>query len=220
MSSATVPLVGPEVQNGRIEDIVAIAVLMDDLVNFGCMTFDEDRVPFVPVKVDNHFVADTVNPVIMNIVVFTSDTVHAPVDRAVIVDVLEDDVSFGVNQRAEVKCVGTIATDKHIVRFDWLIWVKRASRVVDLVIRIILGVVVLDDHRLTRIGIADEPIVAVPAHDRIFAVTAAQDIVAGSAEDRIITIASVNFRNAKGAGIEQFALVSPEKHTVKDRRHI
>ena len=181
VGSAAAALVGPEMQHGGVDDAVHVTVLMLDAIDFGSVTLDEDLVAFSATEVPDHIVADAVDPVVMDIVILTGHAIHAPFDRAIVVDMLEDDVTLGVDQGAEVEGVRASASDHHVIAFDGLIGVVCAGGVVDLVVGIIAAVVVLGDHRFSAVGIADQQVIAVTTFQAILAMTSAEHIVHGGA---------------------------------------
>ena len=74
---------------------------------------DLDLVALGTIEVADHVIAKAVDPVVVNVGVLAG---HArPVDRAVGVDVLGDDLVRGVEQTFEAERVGAAATDKRVV---------------------------------------------------------------------------------------------------------
>ena len=77
------------------------------------MRRDFDLVPLGPVEVADYVIADAVDPMVVNVGVFTSDA--DPVDCAVGIDMLSDDLVLGVDLQFEAEGVGAAAADEGIV---------------------------------------------------------------------------------------------------------
>ena len=117
------------------------------------MAADDDQVAVILRIVHDHVIADAFDPVIVDIVVFAGHP--APVDAAIGIGVLGDDLGGCVQQGTEFEPVAPAAAGEHIVRRIV------AQPVIDAVRR----VAGLGRNRFAAVAIADEMVAAAAAID-------------------------------------------------------
>ncbi len=80
--------------------------------------------------------AKTVDPVIVQLVIFTRDA--SPVDRPIRLDMFLDDIEFGVDLGRDQECVIPFAANHYIIRDKRLILpsLQLLARFIDLIVRV------------------------------------------------------------------------------------
>ena len=101
---AGIALLADDGDHAVVVPAVAIAVLVLDRFDLGGVRRDFDLVALGAIEVADHVVAEAVDPVIVNGVVLAGDA--DPVDGAVGIDVLGDDLVLGVDITFEAEGVG------------------------------------------------------------------------------------------------------------------
>ena len=134
---------------------------------------------------------------VVHIVVLAGDAV--PIDGAVGVDMLGDDLVLGVHEALEAEGVGAVATGQHIVHGR-----ERGG-----LVRKDLRRAVLRRHHFAGIRTAQQDVVAAAAvhtigaeaaDQKIVAVATGQRVVARAAPDLVIAVAAVEHVVARHAG--------------------
>ena len=112
---------------------------------------------------------------VVHVVVLARHAVHSPLDRPVIVHMIEDDVGLGIDRALEVEQVRSPATDQDVRSLDRLAQVVGVARL-DLTVRVVRFVPILGDRRLPTVGQADQQIVQATAHQLVIAVASVQHV--------------------------------------------
>ena len=225
MGTTARTLIGKQLNDGVVRLAIAVGVFHADFLDNCCMAINDDGVALVPVEIRDCVIADTVDPVVVHIIVLARDT-H-PVDRTVVIDVPVDDVEFGVDQGLEEELVRALAARQHVIRCHiGLGRVDHAGIEIDLVVRVVGTVEVLGDFRFPVIGKAHETVVAgtaiedvlaMTAIEFIIAVTALKRVVAITAKDSVVAAAAIQ-RVVSGTAVDVVIAAFARNRVVADRR--
>ena len=139
---------------------------------------------------------------VVHFIVFARDA--GPVDRAVLANMLLDDVQLGVDLRRDQEHVRSFAADHHVVRNEGLVFpaLQLLALCVHLAVRVAarrLANRQLPDALLARVRAGDQQVVAGAAGNQVRPAPAIDDVVAIAAFDAVIAIAAVNLVIAAGA---------------------
>ena len=186
---AGIALLADDGNHAVVVPAVAIAVLVRDRLDLAGVRRDFDLVALGAIEVANHVVAEAVDPVIVGSVVLTG---HAnPVDRAVGIDVLGNDLVLGVHHHFETEGVCAAAAGQRIV--DGL---ERSG-----FLREDLRLAVLGCDHFASVRPAEQDVVAGAAVHPVGAEAADNKVGAGAAGEVVIPRAAPKLVSA-GATVE------------------
>ena len=201
---AAVPLLGIERDDRSHVVVHPVAVAVKGhmvQLELRRVALDRDRV-FSSDVIRDDVHTNPVDPVVMQALVLARDT-H-PVDGPVVLDMLEDDVLLGVDQRFELERVAACAADQNVIGLQFLIdpidqleviaihrWVRELPRW--------FADDQLPDPLLARVRAADQHVIAIAAHQQVVAAPAVERIVAVPAVQTVVAIAAQQAVGARTA---------------------
>ena len=188
MGAAAGALVGG---NGYDRLLVAIAihVLVSDFRVHG-VAVDVNPIAFGLVIVGDDVGSKAIDPVIVRIVVFARHV--GPVDPAIGIRVLGDNVRFRADLRLDNKSIGPFAAHSDVVANNRLVRENRSGVRVDLIVPARIGVVVLGDDGFTAIGVQNDGIVTLTADQKVGATVAVENVIARAAIDAVVAVAAID----------------------------
>src|SRR6185312_6546086 len=167
---------------------VAVAVLVLDRLDLGGVRRDFNLVALGAIEVTDHVVAEAVDPVIVHCIVLAGDAI--PVDGAVGIDVLGDDLVLGVDHAFEAEGVAAAAAGQRIVHgFERGGFLSEDLRRAVLRCDHLAGIRAAEQDVVA--GAAIHPVSAKAANQSIVTGAARQVVVAGAAPHLVITRAAV-----------------------------
>src|SRR5689334_412584 len=153
---------------------VVVGIDIFDRLDLGGVRRNLDLVALLAVEVGDGVVAEAIDPVIVHRAVLAGDA-H-PVDGAVGIDVLGDDLVLGIDVALEAEGVGALAAGHGVVLR------RERGRLggED------LGLAVLRRHHLAGVGARQQHVVAAAAVHAVGAEAAGQEVVAAAAGEIVI----------------------------------
>ena len=157
------------------------------------MSDDRDLILF-SVVICNNINAKAVDPVIVELVILACNT--SPVDGAVSLHVLLNDVEFCIDLRRDQEGIRPLATYEDVIAVERLIivGVKFLSDGIDFAIRIAAGFVFqsdLSDTLFTSIRTRNQKVIAGAAVQNVRPKSTVENIVTVAAQEHVITVATV-----------------------------